>query len=109
MDIRYQLNGLDDIDWSKIASGITDIVKQAAPVVLAAKQQKDLQKLNVARASQGLPPLDTAAYAEASAPVVKVQGGADAGTRKIIWGFGLGTLVLIGTGIYFATRKKRGR
>lgn len=88
------------IDWGQVTSGLTDVIKQAAPAVLAAKQQKDLQKLNVLRAAQGLPPLDTAAYAEASAPVVKVQGGMDAGTRKMMWGLGLGGLCLLGFGVY---------
>lgn len=99
---------LGEIDWGKITAGITDVVKQAAPAVLAAKQQKDLQKLNVLRAAQGLPPLDTAAYAEASAPVVKVQGGMDASTRKMMWGLGLGGLCIFGLGVWAFT-SRRGR
>ncbi len=51
--MNMQLQGLDNFDWGKIATGLTDVVKQATPVVLAAKQQKDLQKLNVERAKQG--------------------------------------------------------
>lgn len=102
-----QLQGLDDFDWNSVATGVTSVVKQAVPVLLAAKQQKDLQKLNVARASQGLPPLDIAAYAEASAPVVKLLGGVDSGTRKwILWG-GIFAALVIGGGVYLAVSGNR--
>lgn len=93
-----QLEGIDDLgnfDWSGLATNLTNVVKQAAPVVLAAKQQRDLQKLNVARAKAGQAPLDVAQYAEASAPVVRVQGGVDRDTRKtMLIGGGLALLVV---------------
>lgn len=105
--MNMQLQGLDNFDWGKIATGLTDVVKQATPVVLAAKQQKDLQKLNVERAKQGLAPLDTAAYAEASAPVMKIQGGLDAGNRKLLlWG-GLAAVTVLGFALYFGLRPRR--
>lgn len=112
ISLNYPLAGLDDFDWSQVASGVTDIVKQAAPVVLAAQQQRALQKINVARASQGLPAMDVSKYAEASAPVVKVQGGMDSSTRTLMWGLGLGTLGVLGFLGYMAVggrRRSRGR
>lgn len=113
--MELQLNGLADVVPSSAATAtqpaatmkLVDMLSQAANVFLSAKQQKDLQKLNLERARQGLPPLDTAAYAEASAPVMKVQGGVDAGTRKIIWSVGLGTLGLLGLGLFIMSGKRR--
>lgn len=51
--------------WQKITEGLTTI----GTGYLSYKNQKDMLKLNIARAEQGLPPLD----AGATAPVVRTQ------------------------------------
>lgn len=53
-----------------------------ATTVLGIKQQQALNKINIARAQTGQAPLDIAQYQEASAPVIKVQGGVDSGTSS---------------------------
>lgn len=110
--MELQLSGLQALadtatTQPSIGMKLMDMLSQGANVLLSAKQQKDLNKLNLERAKQGLPPIDTAAYAEASAPVMKVQGGVDANTRKMMWAMGLGVLAIGGFGVYMATRSKR--
>ena len=54
--------------------------------------------INDAKNQSGLEPLDIAKYQEASAPVIKVQGGVDSGTSgRLMWGVvgGLGLLGLL--------------
>lgn len=86
------------------ASTFQTILPGLTSTLLAAKQTRDLQKLNLARAKAGLPPLDIAAYQEASAPVIKVQGGVDSGTSsRLAWGIGGGLLLL---GLIMANNRK---
>lgn len=55
------------IDFGKISDGIA----KAGTAYLAVKSQKDLLKLNLARANSGLPPLDTTDYG--IAPTVRTE------------------------------------
>lgn len=63
-------------------STIADAVGKLAPSLIAAKSQRDIVKVQLERAKQGLPPMNTSDFA----PVVKVQtditsGNEDALTR----------------------------
>jgi hypothetical protein len=86
-------------NWlTTLSNTLQTVLPGVATTVLAAKQTRDLQKINIARAQSGLEPLDIAKYQEASAPVIKVQGGVDSGTSgRLMWGVvgGLGLLGLL--------------
>lgn len=87
-----------------LTSTVQNVLPGLAQTVLAVKQQNQLNKINVARANAGLPPLDIAQYQEASAPVIKVQGGVDSGTSsRLAWGIGGGLLLL---GLILTNRSK---
>lgn len=60
---RVKVSGapLGAIDWN----ALLDNVKNTATAVLTYQQNRDLIKLNLERARQGLAPLDSAAYAPA--------------------------------------------
>jgi hypothetical protein len=81
--------------WQKLAAGATAL----GTTYLALKNQRDTMKLNIARAEQGLPPLDVAA----TAPVIRTQVEIDpALARKIGGGIGAGlntTMLMVGAGI----------
>lgn len=86
-----------------LTSTVQNVLPGLAQTVLAVKQQNQLNKINVARANAGMPPLDIAQYQEASAPVIKVQGGVDSGTSsRLAWGIGGGLLLL---GLILTNRK----
>lgn len=75
---------------------LTNSIQQAMPSIvtvantaIAIKAQEKLAKLNVQRAAAGEPPIDIATYNEQNAPVIKIQGGVDAGTSKNLMYVGL--------------------
>lgn len=87
-----------------IAEQFVNLLPGIAQTVLSVKQQNQLNKINVARAQAGQAPLDIAQYQEASAPVIKVQGGVDSGTSgRLAWGIGGGLLLL---GLILTNRSK---
>lgn len=87
-----------------LTSTVNSVLPGLAQTVLAVKQQNQLNKINVARAQAGQAPLDIAQYQEASAPVIKVQGGVDSGTSsRLAWGIGGGLLLL---GLILTNRSK---
>ena len=57
-----------DINWSEIGNSVVDTVTKVAPAVVQYKTQAAALKLNMQRAKQGLPPVDTTAYQ----PTVKI-------------------------------------
>lgn len=69
---RAEVNGLfdfvGDINWADIGSSVVDTVTKVAPAVVQYKSQAAALKLNMQRAKQGLPPVDTTAYQ----PTVKI-------------------------------------
>lgn len=54
---------LKSVDFGKFASTAIETVKDVAPKVIEFKQQKDLLDVQIKRAQQGLPALDTNQYA----------------------------------------------
>lgn len=66
---RMQLNGLGEDDqptfWQKVTGGLTSL----GTTYLTLKNQRDAMKLNLARAEQGLPPVD----AGITAPVIRTE------------------------------------
>jgi hypothetical protein len=60
---------LGAIDFGSFFSTVTDVVGKIAPSVIAARSQRDIVKIQLERAKQGLPPMNTSDFA----PVVKVQ------------------------------------
>lgn len=79
------VSGISKIDFGKLADG----AMKAGTGLLALKSQKNILKLNLDRAKQGLPPLDAAEYGQA--PVIRTQielepeiaGGLAAGFREM--------------------------
>lgn len=88
-----ELAGLGD--WKDDAASM---LKQAVTVGLTARQQLQLQNINIKRAEQGLPPLDV----DALTPAVKVKTGLDQSTLFVVGGLGMLGLVLWAT-----TRSRR--
>lgn len=106
--MRLYLNGLDANEVAPTIKkswmeSLTDSVQQSIPALttlantaLSIKSQKALNKLNVARASAGQPPIDIATYNEANAPVIKIKGGVDSGTsNNLMIGGGLVAVALL--------------
>lgn len=86
-------------------SNFTDSIKQIAPALVQYKNQKKIMRMQLRRAEQGLPPLDTSALA----PTIRIQPELspemyDNMKRYVIpFGVGIGAL-LIGL---LLSRKKR--
>lgn len=69
---RQHMSGVDGmgaIDWSGIFTNISDTIKNIAPTVLQAKQQKQIMDMQMKRAEQGLPPANVEDYT----PAIKIQ------------------------------------
>ena len=98
--------GQDTSWWQKLTSGALAL----GTTYLALKNQRDAMKMNLARAEQGLPPLDVAA----TAPVIRTQVEIDpALAAKIGGSIGSGlntTMLMVGAGVLllvlFMGRKK---
>lgn len=88
-----------------ILDQIVDFGKKLIPVALSYEQQKQLNDLNIARASKGLPPLNTSQYSAQSAPQVRV--GVTPDTQKMLI-YGGAALALAWAGSqFFASRRAR--
>lgn len=74
------------------------VIAQALPGVIAARNQDKVMRENIKREKAGLPPLNIENYQ----PGVKV--GIDPGTRKMLIGLGLITVVGVGAAVYFGSR-----
>lgn len=92
-------------------SSLTNTIMDLAPKYLQLKQQKDVMKMQMKRAQQGLPPANVADYA----PVVKADINLAPETRKEIIEAGQSSLndmmkpLLIGGGLlalYFVMKKR---
>jgi hypothetical protein len=66
------MNGLfdfvSDVDWGELGKSVVDTVQKVAPTVVQYKAQAAALKTNIARANQGLPPIDMNQYN----PTVKI-------------------------------------
>lgn len=106
------LSGIADFFTSAV-----DVIKQAAPAITQYKAQSKILKVQLERAKQGLPPLDTADYA----PTIKVQPQLTPETNYAIQqgltsgvSGGLGGIgkylpfVLLGVGALFLLKRARG-
>lgn len=71
---------------------------------LSLYQQVELQKTNLDRAKQGLPPLTAAQYG-ATIPTAQVQVGLSSGTKTALY-LGAGGVLLIGLAIVLKKRKR---
>lgn len=109
------LSGYDvDEGMSGVWDSIADTIKQIAPTIAQYPYQKKMLNLQLKRAEQGLPPIDTAQYAPAIkiAPQITPESEAaitrmakdtlGAGLKKFIV-----PLVLVGGGLFLYLRKKR--
>ena len=87
--------GAEESWWQKLTSGAVAL----GTTYLALKNQRDVMKMNLARAEQGLPPLDVAS----TAPVVRTQIEMDPALASKIGGsIGSGlntTMLMVGAGI----------
>ena len=87
--------GAEESWWQKLTSGAMAL----GTTYLALKNQRDAMKMNLARAEQGLPPLDVAS----TAPVIRTQVEIDpALAAKIGGSIGSGlntTMLMVGAGI----------
>jgi len=88
-------NGLGGSFWEKITSGALAL----GGTYLTLKAQRDAMKINIARAEQGLPPIDPAL----AAPTIRTQVDIDpALAEKLMSNVGSGlnrTLLIAGAGI----------
>ncbi len=81
--------------WGSIVSGIKDL----APAYLQFKNQKKIMAMQLARAKQGLPPLNV----EQLAPTVRVQAGLSPDIKRMI----LPAIAILGAlGLFMVLRKK---
>lgn len=60
--------GLGALDWGSLFTSAVDTIKNLAPAVISAQGQKKLLDVQIERAKQNLPPLDTSNYM----PTVKI-------------------------------------
>jgi hypothetical protein len=75
----------------------TDSLLAALPILATTAQQRQLLQVQVDRAKQGLPPLDTSQYA------IGAQVGMDANTRNLVMWGGLAVLALA----FYALKTRR--
>lgn len=101
-----RLAGLGEVAPATTQKTGTDwgaVIAQVLPGVVAARAQDKVMRMNIDREARGLKPLDIENYQ----PGVKV--GIDPGTRKMLLGLGLVTVLVIGGAIYSGRNKKKAR
>lgn len=84
--------------FTQWGSSILDTINKAAPSLLQIKSQNDLMNINIQRAAQGLPPIDSSTLA----PTVNVGVSKDLQTLGFV---AVGGLVLVG--LFAAFKKSR--
>ena len=97
------LAGLGVIDWGTMFSSVVNTVKDVAPSILQARQQKKIMDMQMKRAEQGLPPANVEDYT----PAIKISPQITPETEQAInrvaaqsVGSGLQKLILpIGLGV----------
>lgn len=82
--------------WDTFITSVSSGIQKLAPAVAAVKTAQaatDIQKLNIQRAQQGLPPIDSSQMV----PTAGVQVGINRDTQKLIMygAIGLGAVVLM--------------
>ncbi len=77
-----------------------DAAKQLVPVIVQAKSQKDILDVQLTRARQGLPPLNTSQIA----PTVQIQAGLTPALKRV-----LVPAMMIGVGLLFFMMSKKKR
>jgi hypothetical protein len=85
--------------WDSIVGGIKDVL----PTIVQARAQQKIFDAQMKRATQGLPPLQTAEYA----PTVRVQAGVSPGITDTLKQMAI-PLAVAGAGfLFFMMKKKR--
>ena len=110
-----QLNGIGDLFNKDFFSTIADTVKTVAPSIFQIQSQKKILDVQLERAKQGLPPLQTADFAptvkvaaeitpemEAAAGRIATQSVREAMPAMEKWFF-----LAIGVGAYLMLKRKR--
>lgn len=101
-----EIMGLGEEDTTESTPGFWDNLVSAAktiiPTYIAAKQQRDIYKMQMARAERGLPPLNAAQVAPVIRTQIDMGPQMTQGIKKMIIPLGIGAAAL---GVFFMMKK----
>jgi hypothetical protein len=81
--------------WSGLGTGVADLLKTVGPAYIGYKTTREVAKINMARAQQGLPPIDAPPAATVGADAATRQTVADTTNKLIFAGLGIAALVVL--------------
>lgn len=103
---KQNLSGMGEFKWGEFFQSATDTIKNALPTYLQTKQQKEIMDIQMERARQGLPPLETTQYTSPITISPQISPDTEAAMNRIALNTvqgGLGKLLpwIIGGGLLF--------